>query len=127
MIRGATIEDWPALEEIDAEVRQWEGYCMLVLECDSRLAGFLVTRKVDDAEFEILEVAVDPAFRRRGLAATLLRHKFSESPGTYFLEVRESNHNALSLYRRLGFEAIGFRRDYYENPREHGIVMRFLS
>jgi ribosomal-protein-alanine N-acetyltransferase len=48
-------------------------------------------------------------------------------PGAHFLEVRESNTGARQLYERLGFEAVGSRPGYYENPPESGIVMRIFS
>jgi ribosomal-protein-alanine N-acetyltransferase len=40
-----------------------------------------------------------------------------------FLEVRESNVGAIAFYRGLGFEGIGMRRDYYQDPKEAATVM----
>jgi ribosomal-protein-alanine N-acetyltransferase len=47
--------------------------------------------------------------------------------GEIFLEVRESNQTARKFYESIGFQEIGRRRDYYKNPVESGIVMKFLS
>jgi len=42
----------------------------------------------------------------------------------FFLEVRESNTPARGLYTKLGFEEIGLRKNYYEEPREHAVLMK---
>ena len=77
--------------------------------------GFALSRGVLDEE-ELLLIAVDPAFRGRGIGAALLRRYIdaAEARGKtrLFLEMREGN-PAESLYRRAGFEAIGRRRNYY--------------
>jgi len=41
-----------------------------------------------------------------------------------FLEVRESNAAARSLYGERGFEPVGTRRAYYRNPVEDALVLR---
>jgi ribosomal-protein-alanine N-acetyltransferase len=57
----------------------------------------------------------------------LIREEVGRWPGTHFLEVRESNAAARRLYESLGFEQVGERPAYYENPAETGIVMRIFS
>ena len=42
---------------------------------------------------------------------------------TIHLEVRESNHSAIALYRKMGFSEDGIRRDYYESPVENALLM----
>ena len=80
-----------------------------------------------DREREILNVAVRPDLRRLHIATELLRAEMERWPGAHFLEVRESNTGARQLYEGLGFEAVGSRPGYYENPPESGIVMRIFS
>ena len=80
-----------------------------------------------DKEREILNVAVHPDFRRLRIATELLRAEIARPPGAHFLEVRESNAAARQLYERLGFQVVGSRPGYYENPPETGIVMRIFS
>jgi ribosomal protein S18 acetylase RimI-like enzyme len=70
---------------------------------------------------------VHPEFRRLGVATELLRAEIARWPGAHFLEVRESNIAARSLYEGLGFQAVGTRPGYYDNPPETGIVMRIFS
>jgi [ribosomal protein S18]-alanine N-acetyltransferase len=94
---------------------------------DRRIAGFLVSRAVGDKEREILNIAVHPDFRRLHVATELLQAELARSPGVHFLEVRQSNAAAQRLYEGLGFQAVGQRPGYYENPPETGIVMRILS
>ena len=135
LIRRSTAPDAPAVASIlreSEQASQWApedyaAYDVRVAEWDSRVVGFLVTRLVAPGEFEVLNIAVGPEFRRRGVAKALMQSALSDSPGTYFLEVRESNHPARELYASLGFKQAGMRQNYYSNPTEAAIVMRFFS
>lgn len=134
-LRGATTADLAAIATIQSaspESSQWEPSDYMAFDCqvatiEEQLAGFLVSRKVGEREREILNVAVHPDFRRLGIASELLRAEFVRWPGTHFLEVRESNAAARQLYERLGFQMVGVRPGYYENPNEAGIVMSIFS
>jgi ribosomal protein S18 acetylase RimI-like enzyme len=121
-----------AIQTTASEASQWLPADYLAFDCAVALhtgavAGFVVSRQVADKEREILNIVVHPDFRRLGVATELLRSEMARSPGTHFLEVRESNVAARSLYQRLGFQAVGTRPGYYENPPEAGIVMRVFS
>ena len=76
----------------------------------------------------INNVASRPAYRRMGVASSLLEAAMDESRyrGVRFvlLEVRASNEPAQALYKKLGFKLIGRRRDYYRGPVEDALVMR---
>ena len=77
---------------------------------------------------EILTVATDPAYRRHGLAKTLL-HELLDSAKkkglkTLHLEVRVSNAAAITLYEALGFVTVSRRRNYYEQPAEDALVLQ---
>ena len=100
--------------------------CLLAASKD-RPAGFAVARLTAPDELEILNVAVDPPFRRRGVARTLIQYLLAQHRGTVYLEVRQSNDAARKLYQSLGFEAIAVRQDYYTSPVESAIVMNFHS
>jgi [ribosomal protein S18]-alanine N-acetyltransferase len=133
-IRPATTADVDliaALQAIVPEAAQWPAADYLKHDCsvavlDGGVVGFLVWRAVAD-EREILNLAVHPGSRRRGVACALLAAVLQEAPGRWFLEVRESNTAARQLYRKLGFMEVSTRPAYYEEPREPAIVMRFLS
>jgi ribosomal-protein-alanine N-acetyltransferase len=96
----------------------------MVADVDRTVVGFLVSRETAPGEREILNLAVDAAYRRSGVARRLLARELERSSQTWFLEVRESNLAAQALYATFGFVPSGTRRDYYENPRENAITMR---
>jgi [ribosomal protein S18]-alanine N-acetyltransferase len=77
--------------------------------------------------WHIMNVAVAPAYRRRGIASKMLVELFrvtEDDPRRgYTLEVRVSNSAAIALYERLGFTATGVRRGYYTDNREDALVM----
>ena len=85
--------------------------------------GFLVSRQVADQEFELLNMAIAPSWRRRGCAKDLLRRVLELHRGSWFLEVRASNMAAQALYEQAGFKRCGRRREYYDSPMEDAIEM----
>ena len=120
------------IQSVSLPAVQWNVADYLRHEClvatiDGRLAGFVVARHTAADELEILNAAVDPPFRRRGVARSLVQQLAGQYRGTVYLEVRQSNYAARKLYHSLGFEVIGVRRDYYTSPVESAIVMKFLS
>ncbi len=90
------------------------------------LVGYLVISRYVDA-WHVMNVAIAPGHRRRGIATTLLERLFELTAGRgrrgYTLEVRVSNGGAVSLYERLGFKARGIRRGYYTDNREDALIM----
>ena len=132
-VRRATEADLSEICRIQRsapEAAQWSpsGYELSVAEHQARIIGFLAWRATAPDEAEILNLAVDPMFRRHGVASALLRSLFRASPaGSWFLEVRESNQSARALYRKWKFEEVGVRFAYYCDPPETGIVMRRQS
>ena len=134
-IRPARLGDLAEISAIQssaAEASQWQAQDYLAFDCrvallEGRIAGFVVSRPVAEHEREILNVAVHPEFRRLRIASELLQTEITSHAGTHFLEVRESNAAARQLYERLGFQIVGTRPEYYENPTETGIVMRIFS
>ena len=88
--------------------------------------GYALLRCFDDAE--IIMIATDPAFRRRGIGSALLDELTEEAvrrhAGSIFLEVRESNDAARAMYRKAGFVEKGIRRNYYHAPIENAVVMQ---
>lgn len=107
---------------------QGERYLNLRLDVDGTMAAFAITQVVLD-EATLFNIAVDPAFQRRGLGRALLLHLIEalETRGvlTLWLEVRDSNHAARALYERLGFNEATIRRNYYptSDGREDAIIM----
>jgi ribosomal-protein-alanine N-acetyltransferase len=94
---------------------------------ENAIAGYAIAFSVGE-DAELLNVAVDPAFRGRGLAGQMLDAVLIELGArgvrTAFLEVRESNRAARALYGSRGFTEIGRRQKYYRRPVEDALVMR---
>lgn len=134
-VRAATADDLAAIaaiQEASPEASQWDPASYLDYECwvvasGERVVGFLVVRQIAPDEREILNLAVDPAERRRGVARTLLESELRRAKTRWFLEVRVSNSSAIGLYEGAGFRMTGRRESYYSNPAEPGIVMKFDS
>jgi ribosomal-protein-alanine N-acetyltransferase len=98
----------------------------LVAHSVRQIAGYLIGREVAGTG-EILNLAVAPDCRRRGVARALLRSGLSifrkRGVEEVFLEVRESNRSAQSLYLSCGFRPVGQRSAYYRNPKEDALVL----
>jgi [ribosomal protein S18]-alanine N-acetyltransferase len=94
---------------------------------DQSVAGYVIAFAIGD-DAELLNIAVHPRQRGKGLAGQMLDAVLIELAGrgvrNAFLEVRESNDAARSLYRSRGFTEIGRRRNYYRRPVEDALVMR---
>jgi ribosomal-protein-alanine N-acetyltransferase len=94
-----------------------------------QLVGYFVAMQVID-EVHLLNITVAPPFQRQGWARCLMQSLslWSQAPGAnwLWLEVRESNAPALSLYQSFGFQKVGLRKDYYpagRTTRESAVVM----
>lgn len=99
----------------------------LVAEEDGQVAGYIGSQTVPP-ESDVMNVAVSPEFRRRGIAEAMvlalckeLRNAGNE---TLTLEVRATNVPAIGLYEKLGFSQIGLRKNYYRNPKEDALILR---
>ena len=95
------------------------------LESPSQVVGYISARQVAD-EAEILNLAVRGSWRRRGAGAQLLggmlwRLLLNQVTRVY-LEVRESNQAAISLYEKYSFRRNGRRRNYYSEPVEDALL-----
>jgi [ribosomal protein S18]-alanine N-acetyltransferase len=106
------------------ELSKPSGICLAATE-DGGLVGYLVCSRYDTV-WHLMNVAVDPARRREGIASTLITHLFDTADRPheqYTLEVRESNEAAIALYERFGFRGAGHRRAYYHDNREDALIM----
>ena len=99
----------------------------LVAMDGERLAGYVGSQTVL-GESDMMNVAVDGAYRRQGvgkmLIETLVEHLKARESHCLTLEVRDSNTPARNLYASLGFSQIGRRKNYYRNPREDALILR---
>ena len=105
------------------------GYHTLALVQSDQVCAYLVAMRGVD-EVHLLNIAVAPAQQGRGLASRLLGalRTWSRAQGAQWLwlEVRESNQQALQVYEHHGFRRVGLRKDYYpagRTQREAAVVM----
>jgi [ribosomal protein S18]-alanine N-acetyltransferase len=98
----------------------------LIVRVERQLVGYLCLWEIGH-EIHITNLAVHPAFRRRGVARALLGRVLEDARHTrvelIFLEVRPTNIEALGLYESFGFKVIGRRKGYYFDTGEDALVM----
>lgn len=110
-----------SLDQIVQDMNQDSSHYAFVYQ-QGQLVGFISLLDLV-GETELTNIAVHPAYQGMGLAHQLMAH-LKEFPQPIFLEVREGNHKAQALYQSYGFEEIGRRRDYYQNPKEDALILR---
>ena len=108
--------------ELDNKWALW-----LVAVEDDRVTGYIGSQTSID-ETDVMNVAVHPDFRRRGIAESLIIRLVDElkmrGSHALMLEVRASNTPAIALYEKLGFRQVGCRKNYYRNPKEDALILR---
>ncbi len=91
-----------------------------------KLVGYMIISRYVDA-WHVMNLAVAPEYRRRGIATSLLERLFeltaADGRRGYTLEVRVSNTAAIKLYEGAGFQPRGVRRGYYTDNREDALIM----
>jgi ribosomal-protein-alanine N-acetyltransferase len=94
-------------------------------EGEDRLCGYLICSRYDTV-WHVMNVSVDPAERRTGIATALLDglvERIDDLDAPFTLEVRVSNVPAIRLYERFGFLTAGVRRRYYADNHEDALIM----
>jgi len=133
MFRGLRLSDLPRLCEIERECfkdpwpREW--FRALILSrmlvwgaCSSgKIAGYLVALLSSD-QIHLANIATDEQYRRQGIARRLLERLYEyagrNGQERIVLEVRPSNHDAISLYAAEGFVQIGIKQGYYRGKED---------
>ena len=139
-LRRLELADLDAIEEIErvsyrtpwsrsmfaSELSKPSSLSLGAVDESGALVGYLVLSKYVDA-WHVMNVAVAPEWRRRGVATALLTRLLDETRHDakrgYTLEVRVSNVGAIGLYERFGFRPKGVRRGYYTDNREDALIM----
>jgi [ribosomal protein S18]-alanine N-acetyltransferase len=120
---AGTAAAWPneSYEQLGADAT-----VALVSEWNGVITGFIIGRQIAD-EAEVLNLAVRQPFRQQGHASALLSTVVEEFRNRHairvFLEVRNSNSVAISLYAKHGFVKSGQRKAYYHDPDEDAVCM----
>ena len=139
-IRALRPQDLDVVEEIErasyptpwsrsmfaAELQKPTSLAIGAYHDSGELVGYAFVSRYVDA-WHVMNIAVVPEFRRRGIGRSLLERLFEvtadDARRGYTLEVRVSNSEAIRLYEELGFEARGVRRGYYTDNREDALIM----
>jgi len=141
VIRPMKEEDLPRVLEIEKETfpTPWGKWAFLVelkppghayvCEIQDRVVGYLVLRIIAD-EAHLMNIAVDRPWRGKGMGKAMLRFAIDlcsqKGVTSLWLEVRESNHAAIALYRKMGFVLVGRRRRYYQDTGEDALLMELF-
>ena len=119
--------DFPWTKEILRDCILYK-YDSFVVVLDDNLVGYIIS-KITYPETHILNLTVKKNFRKKGIGKALIELIISDArlrnSENIILEVRANNTDAQSLYKKLNFEVIGTRKDYYEskNGREDAYVL----
>lgn len=121
---------WSRANFEDALQSGYLGICMR--DANHELIGYCLLMPVLD-EMHLLNLCVAPIRQGQGMGFALLTkalHIMQAAQQTsMLLEVRQSNQGAIKFYKRLGFNVIGYRKNYYpayDGAREDALVMRFI-
>ena len=109
------------LEQIQADLEQESSTYFLALDEERQVLGFVAIQETL-YEVEVLQIAVKHAFQGQGLAQQLLAQLPDQKE--IFLEVRVSNQPAQGLYKKMHFEEIARRKNYYHDPIEDAVIMK---
>lgn len=139
-LRPASLDDLPAVDRIERlsfgdpwtvdalaqELVPSPLRAPMVVELAGKPVGYLMAWRTPD-QFHVLNIAVDPAYRRRGLGELMLRAAVREARrggmAEVTLEVRRSNRPAIAMYQAHGFQVAGVREGYYPDTGEDALVL----
>ena len=126
--------------EKDVHIQPWSkkkfedsllnGYFCRVVESHSRVLGYIIVSHFSSHEAEILNIAVEKFSQKKGIGTNLMDYALMRltalGRSEIFLEVRETNSNALRVYSKLGFVAVGRRSNYYgvgRHKKEDALIL----
>ncbi len=112
-----------SMESIASQLDKADSYCAVAVD-DEKVVGYIAFEAIAD-EGSIVELAVNPEYRRKGMGRKLVELMLTSCSGvrTICLEVRASNTPAKALYEAFDFEPVTIRKNYYDDPREDAVIM----
>ena len=140
LLRPMTAKDLPAVLAIEEAAYQFpwsektfhdclqNGYCSWLLVTGDDISGYAMM-SIYVGEAHILNLCIKPMLHNRGLGCILLEYLLelakTHHADKIFLEVRPSNSRAIGLYKKLRFDEIGIRKDYYPSyfGREDALIL----
>ena len=129
------LSQWSAQSYLD-EMKNPDSVMLRLVASDNSTIGFVIGRFVIGGEIEtctdaeIYNIAVTEKEQRKGLGQFLfdafIAKCLKKKATNVWLEVRESNEKAIAFYEKNGFTAVQTRPSFYENPREHALLMKLV-
>ena len=112
-----------SVQSIASQLDKSDSYCAVAVD-EEMVVGYIAFESIV-GEGSIVELAVSPKYRRKGIGRKLVELMLTSCSGvqTVCLEVRASNTAAKALYEALDFQPISVRKHYYDNPREDAVIM----
>ena len=103
---------------LKSELKNFLGTTTWIIEESTVILGYCMMRIVCN-EANIINMAIKSSRQREGLGSLLLGYVLNQLPinSSAFLEVKEGNLSAINLYKRLGFNVISLRKNYYKDGR----------
>ncbi|HEV7700661.1 MAG TPA: ribosomal protein S18-alanine N-acetyltransferase [Pyrinomonadaceae bacterium] len=127
------LSPWSAQSYFE-EIKNPRSIMLRLVSDENHTLGFVVGRLVAGGDIdvsvdaEIYNIAITTAHQRYGYGQLMLdrflRECNDKAVENVYLEVRESNAKAISFYRKNGFEQVQTRPNFYNDPREHALLMR---
>lgn len=114
----------PWLKEVYMKLIEKDNVFVYGAKADNRLVGFILIMDMIDV-LEVIRIAIKKEYRRQGMGEDILREFISDSDKDIFLEVRTSNEKAIKLYKKIGFELLNIRKNYYKDTNESALIFRF--
>lgn len=120
-----------SIEDYYNEIKRTDSISM-VAKVNKKIVGFIIARLIMSEiisfyEIEIYNLCVANKYRRSGIGRSLIEKLAKTSKRnieSVWLDVRKSNHSALSFYKKLNFKIIYTRKNFYTNPTEDGLVLK---
>ena len=144
--RAATVLDLPILVSMDREYFPYTAWPIeqFRAEISGKTRNFLIAEEAGSiigyagaflpnagGEGDIMTVAVDPNYRRKGIATHFISEleKWAKSRGaeSMMLEVDVENESAINLYSKLGYEKLNIRKNYYGYGKDAQIMKRVFQ
>ena len=131
--QSVNLSPWTA-DSYLSELKNPDAVMLRLVSQENKTIGFVVGRFVnssaDHIDAEIYNIAIAESEQRKGNGQRLF-DEFLDScrrrgVNNIWLEVRQSNERAIAFYKRNGFQPVQKRSHFYENPREHGWLMRLV-
>lgn len=119
-------DPWSA-EAFQSELTNPLSLWLVACEDDGRVSGYIGSQQVLDAA-DVMNIAVCVDKRHSGIATQLIQTlclRLTQRDACFLtLEVRQSNQPAISLYQKLGFVQVGYRKGYYRKPKEDALILQ---